>query len=1518
MELQTGIEWIDRALDRILRAGRSPVRQVPISPGTSPPLDIIVPIFDAYEDLCRCLDSLSACTGSHHRIWLMDDASKDSRVAELGRTLTGNDGRFHYRRRSRTLGFVANVNQALHETDRHVVVLNSDTKVTPGWLDRLWRCAMTTERVGVVSPLSNNATLLSVTRDRNPRADSRSIAEAVALTATEGTVAIPTAVGFCMLIRRELIDEIGWFDAAFSPGYGEEVDFCLRAWEAGWRVLACTDAYVHHRGQASFGVTTDQPWRRNHERLLASRWPSYETVMRGWWRNNPLRSQIERLAARDRQRPLVVHLLHRWSTLGGTEIVTRRLVEGLADEYDHLILVPGVGAGQWSDAVTQRLGNGIELMIWNRDYLDHDWYIQGEAAGLHHPWLDQWLARILAGSGASILHIHHLLGWGTLMPPLIGRAMGLKVIQSLHCLHSLCPDYNQIGVDGMPCGKRMVDTDQSCLACLEPRTHSLSGKVSDRMPEYLGMRRTLVRQAMASAHRLTVPSRFLYQRMEAAFGRGIRDRCSLIPHDAPDVIDPPPITAGKQLVAAYMGGLKRLKGSDTLLQAARKLLPGTSIEIRLFGPDGSSTATDRDWPKHCRWMGPFRPEDSTRIVQTADVLIVPSIFEETFSLAASEAWASGRPVIASNSGALAERVEHGVNGWLFEVDDAEGLAKRLEWLDTPHGRAQLVQISRHLIQSGTPGQASAIDRYRDLYRELLDAPRPEPDPGLSTPADIDPAHMRALLEQPRKQLDSMLHDCWRTPGRGHCRRPTLVACIVHPGDEADTGLQRTLAALQQCEGIDSILTTGHGPALAGSLKGLGEQWVWILRAGEVPIRHAVPALRQRLAEARTGQRLFVFDHLHCTPADRRHGLVCKPPWDPWLAATATDFDCGWVIRANELCEKVQGSSAGLDQWPLPLMESGSAQGEVVQVPLPVLARPDGALAEAARTAALRRSLVGLDDFDSTRMLPPVVVTDDGSRSDLKATLEGLLPLADRMPSLKVAGERDLPPGAWPEHWRPATKTSWDGNELIALIIRAGVLVPDPEPLLLHLPCLGHPDVGAIGLATQTLGGRRLGAGRVVGHQHDRIAADPAWPGGPKDDRPALRTMAALNMDLALVRTDRIASTTSPMHPGKKHPVLLASNQVGGHWFNLPLPLDPMDDTGVDPTFSRRLSLTSSNWQPDPVAMQASVIDVPGRQVLAITPDEWAASQYRILQPLNALARRGDILPPVVVKGDRHALPGDPELARLDPDVVLVHNCFDQVLLKRLRSRRLILVIDDLLTALPEYNPFRPHQAPGIEKRLREFVAAADRVIVSTAQLAKALSLPDEGKIIIENALPESPWLTLAENRKPVGENARLRVGWAGAQQHEGDLRVLKAVIRATADEVDWVLFGMCPDYLKPWVAEAVAPVSFNEYPHALASMNIDLAVAPLVDNTFNRCKSAIKLLEFGVLGIPVLASDLPPYHDSPAHRLDNDPHRWIEAISGYRANREHLHLDGANLRQWVMANHLLESRLDDWHHALTF
>jgi hypothetical protein len=278
-----------------------------------------------------------------------------------------------------------------------------------------------------------------------------------------------------------------------------------------------------------------------------------------------------------------------------------------------------------------------------------------------------------------------------------------------------------------------------------------------------------------------------------------------------------------------------------------------------------------------------------------------------------------------------------------------------------------------------------------------------------------------------------------------------------------------------------------------------------------------------------------------------------------------------------------------------------------------------------------------------------------------------------------------------------------------------------------------------------------------------------------------------------------------------------------------------------------------------------------------------------------------------------------ELERLQVDSLLMHNAMHDPYMdameayKRVNQTFIVFGQDDLMYAMPPKNPFSKTIYKDVKKRLRRCLGIADRVVVTTQALADELSSMADDIRVVPNYLDEAIWGGLQSQR---GVADKPRVGWAGAQQHLGDLELLEEVVRETADEVDWVFFGMCPEFLQPYVKEIHNPVTFGKYPQKLATLNLDLAVAPLEHNRFNECKSNLRLLEYGVLGWPVIASDIAPYREGPVCLVRNQARAWIKAIRERTHDLDASRQEGDVLRDWVRENWLLQHHLDDWLAAL--
>lgn len=368
----------------------------------------------------------------------------------------------------------------------------------------------------------------------------------------------------------------------------------------------------------------------------------------------------------------------------------------------------------------------------------------------------------------------------------------------------------------------------------------------------------------------------------------------------------------------------------------------------------------------------------------------------------------------------------------------------------------------------------------------------------------------------------------------------------------------------------------------------------------------------------------------------------------------------------------------------------------------------------------------------------------------------------------------------------------------------------------------------------------------------------------------------------------------------------------------------LPELGGDPDINRNLSLRDSglpiefelcpNWDP-------AVADKP--RILGFPLDGLGCGYYRVYAPMWALEEHARAQIGFVPEHDRLAEPRIPsleEIQRMAPDALLLQSTLKdnqlEVLQRYKKFSRVFRVfdLDDLKTDVPDSSSRKPYMYKDIKHRLRRGIECCDRLVVSTEPLKLAYEHMIDDILIVPNRLEKKRWLGLDVARN---SGDKPRVGWVGAQQHHGDLALLIEVVKATWQEIDWVFAGMCLDELRPYIAEEHPFVSPNEYPAKMASLHLDLAVAPLQQNAFNECKSNLRLLEYGVMGWPVVASDVFPYREGPVIRVSDRSEEWVDAIMDLTGDRDRARSEGTVLRDWVLKHWMLEDHLDEWLGALT-
>jgi GT2 family glycosyltransferase len=236
---------------------------------------VIVPVHNALAETRRCLAALYDHIEARTTVVVIDDASEEAGIdVNLGMALAGGED---------------------------IILLNSDTSVSPGWLTAIEACAASDPGIASITPLTNNGEIASIPNFCQPNpwpADVVRWARACRESGPAQYPEVPTGVGFCMYLRRACLDQIGLFDEqAFGRGYGEENDWCMRAIQAGWRHVLCDHAFVAHQGNASFGPLGLGPGGEAMETLLA-RHPDYLERVRAFIEADPMAERREAIVAR--------------------------------------------------------------------------------------------------------------------------------------------------------------------------------------------------------------------------------------------------------------------------------------------------------------------------------------------------------------------------------------------------------------------------------------------------------------------------------------------------------------------------------------------------------------------------------------------------------------------------------------------------------------------------------------------------------------------------------------------------------------------------------------------------------------------------------------------------------------------------------------------------------------------------------------------------------------------------------------------------------------------------------------------------------------------------------------------------------------------------------------------------------------------------------------------------------------------------------------------------------------------
>lgn len=364
-----------------------------------------------------------------------------------------------------------------------------------------------------------------------------------------------------------------------------------------------------------------------------------------------------------------------------------------------------------TDSLPTPARGGLDLHV--RDLLDSlaDRGVRVQLA----PLSSLHLRQVLKDTRPDVVHFHSLQGLSPRLPR-AARESGSAVLWTLHDFHSICPRTHLHDGKLRPCEGPQGGT--ACGPCFGGVRRLVGGPLFTR-------RWASMRESLEACTRLIAPSAFV---RDVLVGEGLDP--GAIEVLAPSVSAPPrpaapPLQGGRPRFV-FAGDLRRAKGAQLVLRALEEV--DRDCEVLIYGgppappapPEEDLEAELRQSAKGraVRFFGRYAPGDMLAILDGALALVVPSLVRETFGRTANAALLARVPVLASGEGGLAEQVEDGVNGWLFEPGSAGSLAEAMVRM-IDEGEAMSARSGETAGRSWpqAPCLEQQLDRLVALYEE---------------------------------------------------------------------------------------------------------------------------------------------------------------------------------------------------------------------------------------------------------------------------------------------------------------------------------------------------------------------------------------------------------------------------------------------------------------------------------------------------------------------------------------------------------------------------------------------------------------------------------------------------------------------------------------------------------------------------------------------------------------------------------------------------------------------------------
>jgi GT2 family glycosyltransferase len=615
------------------------------------PIDIIVPVYNGFEYLESIFKSIISNTTLNYRVLICDDKSLDERVLPFLKDIVSKNKNMELFENEENLGFIKTVNKLVEKTQNHFVILNTDTEVPSFWLERLMYPIFSMENIASTTPFTNAGTICSFPEylKDNEILDGMSVDDIDSyfkiVDFQKNYIEIPTGVGFCMGINKNLVNEIGFFDEIFGKGYAEENDWCQRAIKKGYKNIHVTNLFVYHKHGGSFTSDVKKTLLEKNLKILNTKHQEYNTQVRKTVQENKLEDLRNILFYKIKSFNTHTTLIFTHDLGGGTKFYTEQEIQRRLIEKENILLIKY--NFKEKTYFIEMSNKNKKSSFYNSD--------ENEIFDfLNHFKIDEIFVNSLVSYHGIYKTIEKIIN--------LQKIKKSKVILPIHDFFPVCPDFNLLGKNSIYCN---IPKDSSiCHKCLSSKKEPIK-KINSQVD--IKAWREQWQQLLNITDEIRCFSQSSKEIVRTVYPK-FADLIIVKPHDIDgkykNIYNPS--LNSKPRVIGILGGIGTAKGSLVVKNMVEhidknkldiKIVVIGNINQHINSP--SFTVT-----------GSYKSEELVKLVKEHNIteFFIPSVWPETFSYVTDEIMQMGYPLTVFDLGAPAERVKDYVFGNVISFD----------------------------------------------------------------------------------------------------------------------------------------------------------------------------------------------------------------------------------------------------------------------------------------------------------------------------------------------------------------------------------------------------------------------------------------------------------------------------------------------------------------------------------------------------------------------------------------------------------------------------------------------------------------------------------------------------------------------------------------------------------------------------------------------------------------------------------------------------------------------------------